>query len=456
MGEVVLKEIGSNKVKVIKIYREVTGLGLGEAKEIIDAVQNGVPAKINVDSVSVSSVIARFNEVGASAAVASDSRFDSGLSFNKAGSQGSFKMIVEDLYSMTGRGIVATGHISSGLIRLNDLVEIFHSDGNSITATVVGIEQSSNLVKKAKSGENVGLLLGGIERSQIVVGDSITRESFVATGSELHEEKSWQEAVSSEKNTTFPSGSTNLPTASPQNREETLNMLYEVGRIAEKSESLEEEIGSIAATIDSEKCKAEELRHIVSSKAKTIKWITILCSLITWPFLTVFGVIITIIIWVVMNKTVIKKDLQEHEAENNANAERYISEHVEPLKNHLREVRIELEKLNASGQIEWAKDIVGENLFYSVCIGDLYDLVKNRRADSLKEALNLYDDAQYKARMEERQAAIQNASEATAAEAAKQTAYAKEVAKNTHQTATAAKATAYHTRQISKNTRRFR
>ena len=204
MGEVVLKEIGSNKVKVIKIYREVTGLGLEEAKEIIDAVQNGVPAKINVDSVSVSSVIARFNEVGASAAVASDSRFDSGLSFNKAGSQGSFKMIVEDLYSMTGRGIVATGHISSGLIRLNDLVEIFHSDGNSITATVVGIEQSSNLVKKAKSGENVGLLLGGIERSQIVVGDSITRESFVATGSELHEEKSWQEAVSSEKNTTFP------------------------------------------------------------------------------------------------------------------------------------------------------------------------------------------------------------------------------------------------------------
>lgn len=108
MGEVVLKEIGSNKVKVIKIYREVTGLGLGEAKEIIDAVQNGVPAKINVDSVSVSSVIARFNEVGASAAVASDSRLDSGLSFNKAGSQGSFKMIVEDLYSMTGRGIVAT------------------------------------------------------------------------------------------------------------------------------------------------------------------------------------------------------------------------------------------------------------------------------------------------------------------------------------------------------------
>lgn len=456
MAEVVLKEIGSNKVKVIKVYREVTGLGLNEAKEIIDAVQNGVPAKINVDSGSVNSVIARFNEVGASAAVASDSRFDSGSSFNKADIHGSFEMIVEDLHSITGRGVVATGNISFGLIRLNDLVEIFHSDGSSITTTVTGIEQSSKLVDKAERDEYVGLLLRGINRSQIAVGDLITRDSYVTTGSELREEKSWQKVVSSEKNTTLPSSTTNLPTASPQSREETLNMLYEVGRIAKKSESLEEEIGSIAATISSEKRKAEELRHIVSSKAKAIKWISILCSLITWPLLTVFGVIITIIIWVVMNKTVIKKDLQEHEVENNANAERYISEHVEPLENHLREVRIELEKLVASGQIEWAKDIVGENLFYSVCIGGLYDLVKSRRADSLKEALNLYDDVQYKARMEERQAAIQNASEATAAEAAKQTAYAKEVAKNTHQTATAAKASAYHTRQISKNTRRFR
>jgi transcriptional regulator with GAF, ATPase, and Fis domain len=58
--------------------------------------------------------------------------------------------------------------------------------------------------------------------------------------------------------------------------------------------------------------------------------------------------------------------------------------------------------------------------------------------------------------MEEMQAAIKNASELSAEEAAKQTALAQAIEKNSHQAATAAKATAYHTRQIDKNTRRFR
>ena len=74
----------------------------------------------------------------------------------------------------------------------------------------------------------------------------------------------------------------------------------------------------------------------------------------------------------------------------------------------------------------------------------------------MHQALNKYDDSEYKARMEEMQASIQNASEITAREAVKQTEYSKEVAKNTHQAATAAKQSAYNTRQIDKNTRRFR
>lgn len=76
--------------------------------------------------------------------------------------------------------------------------------------------------------------------------------------------------------------------------------------------------------------------------------------------------------------------------------------------------------------------------------------VKSKRADSLKEALNLYDSAQHNIRMEGMQAAIQNAAEIQAVETAKQTAYSKEIAKNTHKTATAAQASAYHTRQIDK------
>ena len=79
-----------------------------------------------------------------------------------------------------------------------------------------------------------------------------------------------------------------------------------------------------------------------------------------------------------MNETVIKNDLQKHEAENNDNADRYIMEHVNPLIEQLQKLESDLEELNNSGKIEWAKDIVGENLFYSDCIGDLRSLEQKR------------------------------------------------------------------------------
>ena len=239
-------------------------------------------------------------------------------------------------------------------------------------------------------------------------------------------------------------------------REQTMQTLYEVGRIAETYEELISERDTVSQNIKTEKEKAEELRTVVSVRAKVIKWIAILSSFLIWMFSFVFGIVVTIVIWIVMNKTVIKKDLIKHEEENNANADRYLQDVVVPLETRLQEINTELKELRASGKIEWAKDIVGDNMFNSQCIVDLYDLIKNRRADSLKEALNLYDDIQYKARMEASQAAIQNAAEVAAAESVKQTAYSKEAAKNTHQTATAAKASAYHTRQIQRNTRRFR
>ena len=70
--------------------------------------------------------------------------------------------------------------------------------------------------------------------------------------------------------------------------------------------------------------------------------------------------------------------------------------------------------------------------------------------------MNKYDDQQHKVHMEEMQRAIQNASEVAAAESVKQTAYSADIAKSAHQTAVASKATAFHTRQTARNTRRFR
>lgn len=350
MGEIVLNSCGSEKVKVIKIVREVTGLGLKEAKDAVDGVEMGTPFSISVSDGMENDAISQFAYVGANATM--------------------------------GRNRFADRESSGSKFGGTDSGNKFSPEGSSQT------------------NEN--------QEKVVHVNTNVTNS---------------------------------------QDRDGTLNLLYEVGKVAENMECLEADASSIRQNIGAENRKADELRKVVSSKAKTIKWIVILCSLVTWPFLAVIGgIVVTIVLWVIMNKTVIAKDLKEHEAENNANAERYIAEHVVPLQNQLQSVEGEINELETSGKIAWARDIVGDNFFYSAIIGDLYDLVKGRRADSLKEALNLYDDVQYKARMEERQAAIQNASEVAATEAVKQTAYSKEIAKSSHQAATAAKATAYHTR----------
>lgn len=345
MGKIVLNSCGPNKVQVIKIVREATGLGLKEAKDIVDTVYMGTPFTMDVSNGMENQVIAEFMSVGAN---------------------------VSNIGGVFGE-------------------RTSFSEMSSPASSVDSNEQPQNMCEVAVSN--------------------------------------------------------------PQTREDTLNTLYQVGKIAEDLETLQAEKNVILQQIDSERRKADELRNVVSAKAKRIRLIILLCSLLTW---LIVPVVFTIVIWIIVQCTVIKKDRIIHADENNANAERYILEHVEPLSERLQQVENSLNELETSGKIAWAKDIVGTDLLYSACIGDLYDLVKSRRADSLKEALVRYDDVQHKARMEESQAAIQNATEIAAQEAVKQTAYSKEIAKSSHQAATAAKASAYHTRQIDKNTRRFR
>lgn len=239
-------------------------------------------------------------------------------------------------------------------------------------------------------------------------------------------------------------------------RESVMNVLVEVGKIAKESEEYDIEIAQLKRAKKVETDIANELRTVVSKQAKNTIWavtiIAFVIGLLGGPLCIVTG----IGAFIVTNMTVKKSDLQKHEAENNANADAYYAEKVAPIEERLDEVYVLRDDLNNSGKKTWAVDIVGRDMFYSACVQDLYNLIKNRRADSLKEALNKYDDSQHKARMEEMQASIQNASEISAREAVKQTAYSQEIAKNTHQAATAAKATAYNTRQIDKNTRRFR
>lgn len=112
-----------------------------------------------------------------------------------------------------------------------------------------------------------------------------------------------------------------------------------------------------------------------------------------------------------------------------------------------------LDLLKANENVEWAINIVGEEMMFPEYIDELRKILKGRRADNLKEALNKFDEVQHVNKMEEMQKAVQNAAEVAAEESVKQTMYAQQIEKNTHEAATAAKATAYHTRRVAHNTK---
>lgn len=81
-----------------------------------------------------------------------------------------FLMPVEDVFSITGRGTVATGKIERGVINSGDPVEIIGLQEESMKSTVTGVEMFRKILDTGEAGENVGLLLRGIEKTDIKRG----------------------------------------------------------------------------------------------------------------------------------------------------------------------------------------------------------------------------------------------------------------------------------------------
>ena len=79
-----------------------------------------------------------------------------------------FIMPVEDVFTITGRGTVATGRVESGVIHLNDEVEIVGIKPEKQKTTVTGIEMFRKLLDEGQAGDNIGALLRGIKREDIV------------------------------------------------------------------------------------------------------------------------------------------------------------------------------------------------------------------------------------------------------------------------------------------------
>jgi translation elongation factor EF-Tu-like GTPase len=84
---------------------------------------------------------------------------------------GAFRLTVEDVFTITGRGTVVTGRVESGRIGVGQRIELVR-DGAPVAATeVTGIEKFREVVTTAGAGENVGLLLRGLSRSDVQRGD---------------------------------------------------------------------------------------------------------------------------------------------------------------------------------------------------------------------------------------------------------------------------------------------
>jgi len=99
-----------------------------------------------------------------------------------------FLMPVEDVFSITGRGTVATGRIERGIINSGESVDILGMGAENLKSTVTGVEMFRKILDRGEAGDNVGLLLRGIEKEQIRRGMVICKPGSVTPHTEFKAE----------------------------------------------------------------------------------------------------------------------------------------------------------------------------------------------------------------------------------------------------------------------------
>ena len=90
-----------------------------------------------------------------------------------------FLMPVEDVFSITGRGTVATGRVERGVLKLNDEVEIVGLADEARKTVVTGIEMFRKLLDTAEAGDNIGCLLRGIQKNEIERGQVLAKPGSI-------------------------------------------------------------------------------------------------------------------------------------------------------------------------------------------------------------------------------------------------------------------------------------
>jgi elongation factor Tu len=99
-----------------------------------------------------------------------------------------FLMPVEDVFSITGRGTVATGRVERGAIKVGEAIEILGLGEAPIKSTVTGVEMFRKLLDAAEAGDNAGILLRGVDKEQIKRGMVIAKPGTVTTHTKFRAE----------------------------------------------------------------------------------------------------------------------------------------------------------------------------------------------------------------------------------------------------------------------------
>jgi elongation factor Tu len=90
-----------------------------------------------------------------------------------------FLMPIEDVFSITGRGTVATGRIERGIVNSSESVDIIGLGAEKLTSVVTGVEMFRKILDRGEAGDNVGLLLRGVDKNQIRRGMVICKPGSV-------------------------------------------------------------------------------------------------------------------------------------------------------------------------------------------------------------------------------------------------------------------------------------
>ena len=90
-----------------------------------------------------------------------------------------FLMPVEDVFTITGRGTVATGRVERGVVKVSDEVEIVGIKAEKMKTVVTGVEMFRKLLDQAEAGDNIGVLLRGVQRTDIERGQVIAKPGTI-------------------------------------------------------------------------------------------------------------------------------------------------------------------------------------------------------------------------------------------------------------------------------------